>query len=69
MGNLDVGDRIIITEVLTINAKVIEGVVGKSAVILRVDKVLTDYPFKVVVNNRWFWVEGVPYSSLMEELF
>lgn len=68
MGSIKVKDKIIITDALVINKKSLNKVISKTARIIKIDTHLTTFPYKVQVENIFYWVEGVPYSSLMEEL-
>ncbi len=73
MGSLKTGDLIIVTEVLVINLKNIYSIKAKNIIntthkIKQVDCTGCPFPYKIEVGNSTFWVEGVPYSSLMMEL-
>ena len=73
MGSLKTDDLIIVTEVLhfysldsyTTKAKSLANSVQR---IIQVDCTGCPYPYKIKVREDTFWVEGVPYSSLMLEL-
>lgn len=67
MGNIKVNDKIIIVDMLSVNSR--EGIIGKTAVVEYIDKMLPNYfPYRVDINNQIYWVQGIPHSSLMEEL-
>lgn len=68
MGSLKIGDKIIVTDILTISPDYAK-LKGSVAIIIAVDQVLSDYLYKVKLENRHFWVDGVLYSPLLEELF
>jgi len=67
MGSVKIGDTIIVTNVLyyDIHPKII----GRVCKVLFVDTVLLSYPYKIEINDKIHWVEGVLASSLMLELF
>lgn len=68
MGRLKIGDKIIVTNILALNPDKYK-YLGNVATIIAVDQVLADYLYKVRLENRHFWVDGVLYSPLLEELF
>jgi hypothetical protein len=67
MGNLKVGDKIIVTKVLQM---------GKSLdhlkfTIQEISSIHTPedyYPYKIEIDTSTHWVEGIPYSPLVLEL-
>ena len=65
MGNLKIGDNIIITEALKIFP--FPKIVGEIAMIVHVDD--PPYPYKIIFAKENYWVDGIPYSSLVKELF
>lgn len=67
MGSIKVGDSIIITNVLYFDKN--PKIIGKVSKVLFVDTVLLSYPYKIQINDKIYWVEGVLASSLMLELF
>lgn len=69
MGDIKVHDKIIVTDALVINDRYVTQLVGVVAVVLRVDTHLKTFPYKVEIDNKCYWVDGIPHSSLMEELF
>lgn len=69
MGDIKVHDKIIVTDALILNGRYVEHLVGAVAIVLKVDTYLKTYPYKVQIDNKYYWVEGIPHSSLMEELF
>lgn len=68
MGSLKIGDKIIVTDALTIPQDKWK-YIGSVATIIEVDQILVDYLYKVKLENRHLWVDGVLYSPLLEELF
>lgn len=69
MGDIKVYDKIIVTDALVLNDRHVAQLVGVVAVVLRVDTYLKSFPYKVKIDDKLYWVEGIPHSSLMEELF
>jgi hypothetical protein len=67
MGSIKVGDSIIVTSVLYFDTT--PKIIGKVGEVLFVDTVLLSYPYKIQINDKIYWVEGVLASSLMLELF
>jgi len=70
VGDLEVGDDIIVTRVLFINLPFTQ-LIGTKQSIIQVDYSDFPYrtfPYKILVADKSFWVEGIPYSSLMMEL-
>lgn len=74
MGNLKEGDQVIVTMVLYVvnipskystTAKDLMSSVHK---VVQVDRSGAPFPYKIEVGKSTFWVEGVPYSSLIREL-
>ena len=68
MGSVKVMDAIIITDALILNKQSLDEVIGKVAIVRKIDTYLKTYPYKVQIENTFYWVEGIPYSSLMMEL-
>jgi hypothetical protein len=76
MGNLKVGDDIIVTKVLSKVSAAIKAksIIGTKHKIIRIDFIdfigfeFQTYPYQILINGSTFWVEGIPYSSLMMEL-
>lgn len=71
---MKVGDYIIVTEVLSINPhkEVYEsGILFSKQKIIYIDSVgLPEYyPYKILFKDRAYWVCGIPYSPVIEELF
>lgn len=66
MGNLKVGDDVIITEAIKLHPSE-KTIVGCIAKIVKIDTF--PYPYKVIYIGQYYWVDGIPYSSLAEELF
>jgi hypothetical protein len=67
LGSLKIGDRIIVTEVLTSHPEA-SFIIGEIIEISYIDTVLDTFPFAISYNGRKYWVDGVPYSPLMMEL-
>ena len=68
MGGLKIGDKIIITDFLSFIYPCLD-YEGKIAEIIEINEnSMFGFPFKVSINNIHFWVDGIPYSSLMMEL-
>ena len=73
MGSIKIGDKIIVAKTLGhrvayCGKKVdIEGKVAE--IVMLDDNTGCKWPYKVVYNGHYFWVEGYPYSPLLEELF
>ena len=73
MGDLKTGDLIIVVDVLhyyqinsyTSKAK---SLINSVQEIKQTDCTGCPYPYKIEVGEDTFWVEGIPYSSLMLEL-
>lgn len=70
MGSLEVGDYLIVTNVLGSELGINNGtcIIGLALKIQFIDTYLSTYPYKVEYNNRNYWVEGLPYSPLIAEL-
>jgi hypothetical protein len=72
MGSLKVGDDIIVTKALWLVEPLVQ-LIGTRQKITQIDCShfpFQTYPYKILaVNNKPYWVEGIPYSSLIEELF
>lgn len=68
MGGLKVGDKIIVTEVLSSLSNAADAI-GKSATIIGLDEILPTFPYKILHKGRAVWVEGVLLTPLTEELF
>ena len=73
MGNLKEGDQVIVTMVLYINIESKYSTTAKDLMssvhkVVQVDRSGAPYPYKIKVGKSTFWVEGIPYSSLMMEL-
>ena len=68
MGDLKIGDKIIVTDVLTSCSDKRIQVMGKVFEVKYVDTILNTFKFQITYNNIQFWVEGIPYSPLMAEL-
>jgi hypothetical protein len=74
LGCIKSGDYIIVTAVLSINPhkEVVEsGILYSKQKVEFVDSMGLPayYPYKVIFKDRAYWVCGVPYSPVMEELF
>lgn len=67
MGCVKKGDSIIITQVLWFG-DTNPGIEGKTSKVLFIDTILRTFPYKIEINDRVYWVEGVLESSLMMEL-
>lgn len=67
MGSIKIGDTIIVTNVLYFDTH--PKIIGRVCKVLFVDTVLLSYPYKIEINDKIYWVEGVLASSLMLELF
>ena len=67
MGNLKIGDKIIVMKVLTSQPD-IDYIIGEVLQIEFIDTIFDRFPFAVSYNGRKYWVEGVTYSTLMLEL-
>lgn len=70
MGSLKVGDKIIVTYAI------IPSVENEVGVIVEVNDCssINILPYRIKLNDndadsRLFWVDGIPHSPLMEELF
>lgn len=68
MGSVKVKDKIIITDALVRNKELLNKIIGKTARIIKIDTHLPSFPYKVQIEDTFYWVEGIPYSSLMMEL-
>lgn len=68
MGSVKVKDKIIITDALVVNKESLNNIIGKTARIIKIDTHLPTFPYKVQIEDTFYWVEGIPYSSLMMEL-
>ena len=73
MGNLKEGDQVIVTMVFYINIESKYSTIAKDLIssvhkVVEIDRTGATFPYKIKVGNSTFWVEGVPYSSLMMEL-
>lgn len=68
MGYLKIGDKIIVTEVLSSLVNTTDAI-GKPAIILAIDEILPTFPYKILHHGKPVWVEGLLYTPLMEELF
>jgi hypothetical protein len=69
MGDIKVYDKVIVTDALLLNNRYVKELVGVVAIVLKIDRYLETFPYKVEIDNKLYWVEGIPHSSLMEELF
>jgi hypothetical protein len=67
VGSIKIGDTIIVTSVLYLDPN--PKIIGRVCKVLFVDTVLLSYPYKIEINDKIYWVEGVLASSLMLELF
>ena len=76
MGNLKEGDQIIVTTVLSFNIPskpskhytTAKNLISSVHKVVEIDRTGATFPYKIEVGNSTFWVEGVPYSSLIREL-
>ena len=68
MGNLKVGDKIIITDVLQLGGKSLDHLNFTIQEISSIHTTWDYYPYRIEVGNSTHWVAGIPYSSLMMEL-
>lgn len=73
MGNLKEGDQVIVMMVFYINiyseySTTAKDLMGSVRKVLQIDRSGAPYPYKIKVGKSTFWVEGVPYSSLVAEL-
>lgn len=73
MGNLKEGDQIIVTRVFspsnfTPYSTIAEDLISSMHKVVQIDRSGAPYPYQIEVGKSTFWVEGVPYSSLMMEL-
>ena len=68
MGSIKIGDTIIVTRTLHLDPPDPK-IIGRVCKVLFVDTVLLSYPYKIEINDKIYWVEGVLASSLMLELF
>ena len=73
MGSIKEGSQVIVTMVLYINVASKYSAKAKHLInsvhkVVEVDRTGAPYPYKIKVENSTYWVEGVPYSSLMMEL-
>lgn len=68
MGGIKIGDKIIVTGVLTSCSDKRIQVMGKVFEVKYVDTILNTFKFEIIHNNRTLWVDGIPYSPLMAEL-
>jgi hypothetical protein len=70
LGSLKTGDLIIVTEVLHFyRVDKTKSLINSVHKITQVDWTDSPYPYKIEVGTSTFWVEGIRYSSLLEELF
>lgn len=69
MGSIRVNDKIIVTDILSINLRECFDLVGEVATVIHVECYVKSFPYKVEIRGWNYWVEGVLHSSLMEELF
>lgn len=67
MGDLKVGDKIIVVDVLQIGNRLdhLKFTIQK---ILSIHSPSDYYPYRIEINNSFYWVEGIPYSPLIMEL-
>jgi hypothetical protein len=68
MGNLKVGDKIIITDVLQLGGKSLDHLNFTIQEISSIHTPEDYYPYRIEVGNSTHWVAGIPYSSLVVEL-
>ena len=74
MGNLKEGDQVIVTMVLyVVNIESEYSTIAKNLMssvrkVVEIDRTGATFPYKIKVGKSTFWVEGVPYSSLVAEL-
>lgn len=68
MGDLKSKDLIVVIDVLTSYSDVKKQLIGTVQSILAIDDFANNYKFLVLENSRHYWVDGLPYSSLMMEL-
>jgi hypothetical protein len=74
MGCVKIGDYILVTSVLSINPHkevVDSGILFSKQQVEYIDRLgLPEYyPYKIVFKDKAFWVTGVLYSPVLEELF
>lgn len=73
MGSIREGDRVIVIMVLYLNVESkyttkAKDIMNSVHEVVEVDRTGGTFPYKIEVENSIFWVEAVPYSSLMLEL-
>jgi hypothetical protein len=69
MGGIDKGDLIIVTNVLTSFEAKATRLIGTVQKVIIVDTIGFNYLYLIKVNDVSYWVDGIPYSSLVMELF
>jgi len=67
MGNLKIGDKIIVTDVLQVG-KSLDHLKFTIQKISSIHSPEDYYPYRIEINNSFHWVEGIPYNSLVMEL-
>ena len=74
MGNLKEGDQVIVTMVLYVvnipskYSSIAKDLISSVHKVVEIDRSGATFPYKIKVGNSTFWVEAIPYSSLMMEL-
>ena len=66
---IKVYDKIIITDALILNQRNANKLIGQVAVVIGISRYSKIFPYRVEIYDTIGWVEGIPYSSLMLELF
>jgi hypothetical protein len=68
MGNLKVGDKIIVIDIFQIG-KSLDHLKFTIQEISSIHSPKDYYPYRIETGTSIHWVEGIPYSSLVVELF
>jgi hypothetical protein len=69
MGGINKGDLIIVTNVLTSFEEKVKKLIGTVHTVEIIDTTGFNYLYLIKVNDVSYWVDGIPYSSLVMELF
>jgi hypothetical protein len=69
MGGINKGDLIIVTNVLTSFEEKVTQLIGTVHTVEVIDTIGFNYLYLIKVNDVSYWVDGIPYSSLVMELF
>jgi hypothetical protein len=67
MGNLKIGDKIIVTDILQVG-KSLDHLKFTIQEISSIHSPEDYYPYRIETDTSFHWVEGIPYSPLVMEL-